>query len=158
MLSFWNETLKNISQDQRKDKFRFIINKIIYEVPLSYALGISPFITEQYLKDPTFRKLKIDDKEKLEEEFSNFIRGKAIPKEIFIKLGKLLKNKEMVAKWKNSNPITKETVIENIKSIREIYYQNNENNFLNINPEKETNYFEEIKDEIEYIENNLKEM
>jgi len=51
MLSYWNETLKNISQDQRKDKFVFIVNNIRYEVPLSYALGISPFITEQYLKD-----------------------------------------------------------------------------------------------------------
>ena len=55
MLSFWNETLKNISQDQRKDKFIFVVNKIRFEVPLSLALGISPFITEQYLKDPTLK-------------------------------------------------------------------------------------------------------
>ena len=54
MLSFWSETLNNISQDQRKDKFIFIINKTRFEVPLSLALGISPFMTEQYLKDPTF--------------------------------------------------------------------------------------------------------
>ena len=72
ILSFWNDTLKNISQDQRKDKFAFVINNIIYKVSLSYALGISPFITEQYLKDPTFNRFEIKDKEKIEEEFLNF--------------------------------------------------------------------------------------
>ena len=120
MLSFWNETLKNISQDQRKDKFIFIVNKRRYELPLSYALGISPYITEQYLKDPTFRELEISDTEKIEEEFLNFVRGKAIKKEIFIKIGKLLKNKEMMKKWKKSNNISKETVIEYLKCMKEI--------------------------------------
>lgn len=40
MLHYWNETLENLSKDQRNDKFKFIINDKIYEVPLSYALGI----------------------------------------------------------------------------------------------------------------------
>ena len=75
MLSFWNDTLKNISQDQRKDKFVFIVNDLRFEVPLSYALGISPLITELCLKDPAFREFEIKGKEKIEEEFSNFIRG-----------------------------------------------------------------------------------
>ena len=51
MLNYWNETLENISRDQRNDKFIFIVNDVRYEVPLSFALGISPLITEQYLKD-----------------------------------------------------------------------------------------------------------
>ena len=101
MLSFWNETLKNISQDQRKDKFVFIVNKIRYEIPLSYALGISPYITKQYLNDPTFREfeIKIENvntkednniKKNIEEEFSNFLRGKEIRKEVFLEIGKIL--------------------------------------------------------------------
>ena len=102
MLSFWNQTLKNISQDQRKDKFIFIVNKIRFEVPLSYALGISPLITKEYLKDPTFREMLIEiednDKKNLEEEFLNFIKGKEIDQEIFIKIGKLLKNEDMIRK------------------------------------------------------------
>ena len=102
MLNFWNETLKNISQDQRKDKFKFIINKIMFEVPLSYALGISPLITEKYLKDPTFLTFEIEDKEKIEEDFSKFIRGEKIRKDVFIKFGRLLKNKKMIKKWKKS--------------------------------------------------------
>ena len=94
MLSFWNETLKNISQDLRKDKFFFIINKNRYEVPLSYALAIFQYITEEYLKDPTFREIENNDKEKIEDEFLNFIRGKEIEKEIFIIIEKLLKNQK----------------------------------------------------------------
>ena len=109
MLSFWNETLKNISQDQRKDKFVFVINKIGFEVPLSYALGISPFITEQYLNDPTLRKFEITNKEKIEDEFSNFIQGKQIKKETFIQLGKIFKNNEMIQIWKDSFELTKES-------------------------------------------------
>ena len=59
-----NETLKNMSQDQRKDKFVFIVNNIRFNIPLSYALGISLFITEQYIKDPTYRQFEIDIKYK----------------------------------------------------------------------------------------------
>ena len=100
MLSFWNETLQNIRQDQRKDKFVFIINNRIFELPLSYAIGISPLIGEESLKDPTFHKFEINDEEKIEQEFSNFISGKDISKEIFLKIGILLKNEEMIKKWK----------------------------------------------------------
>ena len=98
MLKFWNETLKNISQDQRKDKFIFIINKMRYEVPLSYALCISSYVTEQYLKDPTFREFVIEDNENIEDSFSNFIKGKEIREEIYIKFGKIFKNTEMFIK------------------------------------------------------------
>ena len=69
MLCYWNETLKNISQDQRKDKFVFTINKIRFEVPFSYALAISSQITEKYLKDPTVNEIEIEDKEKIEKNF-----------------------------------------------------------------------------------------
>ena len=58
-LKYWNETLENIIKDQRNDKFKIILNNIVHEVPLSFALGISPFITEEYLKDPTFKELNI---------------------------------------------------------------------------------------------------
>ena len=37
MLNYWNETLENISKDQRNDKFRLNMNNIIYEVPLSFG-------------------------------------------------------------------------------------------------------------------------
>ena len=65
MLSYWNDTLESLSKDQRNDKFKMIVNDTIFEVPLSYALGISPLITQKYLKDPTFNELNIklaDDK------------------------------------------------------------------------------------------------
>ena len=167
MLNFWNETLKNISQDQRKDKFKFIINKIIFEVPLSYALGISPLITEKYLKDPTFQTYEIEDKEKIEEEFSKFIRGEKIRKDIFIKFGKLLKNKEIIKKWKQTEEMTKETVIEYLKNIEDIYYNNDNINNHNNNQENQNNKnnirkefidIEDIEEEIKYIGNHLEEM
>ena len=150
MLSFWNETLKNISQDQRKDKFIFIINKIRFEVPLSLALGISPFISEQYLKDPTYREFEIEDKEKIEEEFSNFIRGKEIREKIFIKIGRIIKNTEMLKKWKYFKGVTKEKVIENIRYLHQIE-----------DIEKEQGAFigdEILKEEVEYIAKHFGEM
>ena len=172
MFSFWNETLKNISQDQRKDKFVFIINETEIEVPLSYALGISPYITQQYLKDPTFREMKIQDEEKIEKDFSDFIRGKEIKKDIFIKIAKLLKNKEMIKTWEKSSQLTKETVIEYIQIINEINdsYNNNKKDNNEDTKEKENNgikaerkilgndYFKEIEEEILYIRAHLEEM
>ena len=151
MLSFWNETLENISQDQRKDKFIFNVNKIMYEVPLSYALGISPLITAKYLKDPTYREMEIQ--ENIEEEFSNFIKGKKIRKETFLKIGKLLNNKEMIQKWRKTKRITNETVIEYLKCLNEIYNSENSNkNQESIIKE------EDIKEAIEYIVNHIEEM
>ena len=155
MLSYWNETLQNVSQDQRKDKFVFVVNKIRYDVPLSFALGISPYITHQYLNNPTFREFEINDKEKIEEEFLNFIRGKEIRNETFIKFGKILKNKEMIKKWKNSNELTKERAIEYLKLMHEIEEVNNN---------KDTKYFiykgnnEDIKEEIDFIVKHFEEM
>ena len=157
MLSFWNETLKNIRHDQRKDKFVFIINNIRFEVPLSYALGISPYITEQYLKDPTFREFEIEikqgneneNKEKLEEEFLNFLGGKEIRKTTFLEIGKQFKNKDMIKLWKNSNEMNKETIIQYIKTIHKIYENEDNQNKVNL---------EDIKEEIEYFGNHLEEM
>ena len=171
MLSYWNETLKNISQDQRKDKFVFIVNNIRIEVPLSYALGISPFITEEYLKDPTFKEFKINinirhenenakekenkDKEKLEEEFLKFVKGKEIRKEIFVEIGKQIKNKEMIKKWKNSNEKNKESIMKYIKSIHEIEDTGDIND---IEDKGNIENIENVKEEIEYIGNHLEEM
>ena len=53
-------------------------------------------INQDPRKDPTFREMEIIDKENIEEEFLNFVRGKEIKKEIFFKIGKLFKNKEMM--------------------------------------------------------------
>ena len=149
MLSYWNETLQNIIQDKRRDKFVFIVNKIRYEVPLSYALGISPYITKQYLNDPTFREIEINDKEKIEDEFSKFISGKEIKKNAFIKFGKLFKNEEMIEKWKLTKKITKETVIESLKDMYEI----NDKNYEDINEEINfiAEHLEEMKEEIKQL-------
>ena len=146
MLKYWNNTLENISKDQRNDKFKMIVNKVIYEVPLSYALGISPLITERYLKDPTFDEMHININESLEkedkkiqDEFSKFIKGENISREIFFEIGNQLKNNEMIKEWRKSQKLTKEDVIRSIKA----YHQNfkNQNN----------NEIETIKKELEYI-------
>ena len=145
MLSFWNETLKNISEDNRKDKFVFIVNKIRFEVSLSYVLGISSLITEDYLKDPTFKDFEIKDQKIIENEFSDFIRGKEIKKETFIKFGKILKNNDMIKKWRKSILLTNETVI----------------NYINSNYSKDQdkkNIFFEEKEYIQYIGNHFEDM
>ena len=59
MLEYWNGTLENLSKDPRNDKFKMIINNKIHEVSLSYALGISPLIAQEYFKDPTLNELYI---------------------------------------------------------------------------------------------------
>ena len=59
MLKYWNETLENISKDQRNEKFKMIVNNKIYEIPLSFAIGISPLISDKYFKDPSFHELNI---------------------------------------------------------------------------------------------------
>ena len=60
MLSFWNETLDNISKDQFREKFNFIVEETVYSVPLSFALGISPLITQNYIIDQTFSEFKLN--------------------------------------------------------------------------------------------------
>ena len=65
---YWNETLENVIKDQRNYKFKIIVNNIVHEVPLSFALGISPFITQEYLKDPTFQELHIRINNTIKEE------------------------------------------------------------------------------------------
>ena len=150
MINFWNETLQNISKDQRKDKFVFLVNDKRFEVPLSYAIAISPFIGEEFLKDPTFQ-MNIQDQEKIEEEFSNFIQGKEIRTEIFLKIGKFLKNQEMITKWKKTIEL-KERVNEYAKYLHDtkIYYGKTE--------EKEIIDIEDIKDDLQYIGKHLEEM
>ena len=119
MLNYWNETIENIMKDQRST-FKLIVNNVIYEVSLSYALGISSLITENYLKDPTFNELTIeiiennDIKEKeIHEEFRKFIRGEKISREVFYQIGISLMNKEMIKKWCHSYELTNETYIGN---------------------------------------------
>ena len=151
MLSYWNETLENISKDPRKDSFKMIVNNIIYEVPLSYAFGISPYITNQYLKDPTFNELNIkinisdnnNNKNKIQEEFCKFIKGGKISSEIFYKIGINLENKEMIKQWSKSEKLMKERVITIIKANRKISHNNN---------------FENIKEELEFIGEHIEEM
>ena len=93
MLSNWNQTFENIIKDPRNDKFHLIVNNKNYEVSLSYALGISPFITQQYLKNPTFNQFEIKietknyiKKKELEDEFSKFIKGEKYQRSSFLKL------------------------------------------------------------------------
>jgi len=91
--------------------------------------------------------IEIQDKENIEEEFLNFIKGKEINKEIFIKIGKLLKNKEMIKIWKKANKDNnqiKEIIIEYLKCITEINDKNED--------------IEDIKEEINYIAKHLEEM
>ena len=165
MLSYWNETLKNISQDQRKDNFVFTINNKTVKVPLSLALGISPFITEQYLKEPTIREFKIEIKDKdndddmIEEEFSDFLKGKKIRKETFFKFGTILKKKEMIQMWKKSYELTNERVINYLKCLSEMKENkiNNMDNKSN-NIEKESIEDNDSSEEIEYIRQHLEDM
>jgi hypothetical protein len=156
MLSFWNEALQNLSQDQRKDKFAFIVNTVRYEIPFSFALVLSPFLFEEYLKDPSFKELEIIDEEMKQEEFSNFLEGKAIRKETFMKIGKILKNQQMIKIWKNSKELTKERVIESIKSIYNIYqYYNNNGQYGII---KNVIEYDDIAEEIDFIRKNFEDM
>ena len=135
MLDYWNETLENISKDQRKDTFRMIVNDRIYKVPLSYALGISPYITNQYIKDPTFKELNINisDNNKIQEEFCKFIKGEKISSELFYEIGVNLENIEMIKKWSKSEELTKGRVMKIIKANRKIFhnYYNNETDHNN---------------------------
>ena len=103
---YWNETLENISKDQRNDKFRFIINQNVYEIPLSLAIGLSPLISERYLIDPTFNAFFIDD-EDLNKEFSNFLEGKPIVDSIYYKIGKYLGNNKMIQKMLKKQKLRK---------------------------------------------------
>ena len=128
MLRYWNETLENISKDQRKDKFQIIVNNIPSEIPLSYALGISPLITEKYLKDPTFKELRITinnneinrSSKEIQEEFRKFFKGEKISSELFYAIAINLENKEMINEWSKCQELTKENIIKSIKAKHQI--------------------------------------
>ena len=164
MFQYWNETLENIIKDQRNDKFKIIVNDLIYEVPLSYALAISSIITEQYLKDSTLNKfnIKINTKEnkkingqKIQEEFSKFIKGEKISSEIFYKIGIHLQNKEMIKEWSKKQELTKETVMTIIKANHELYNNRKDKDLAIKNIEEELEFIgehiEEMKEEIQEL-------
>ena len=152
MINYWNETLENISKDQRTDKFNFIVNNMIYKVPLSFALGISPLIIKNYLKDPTFNEFSITlnknecseiSEKEIHEEFSKFLKGEMITRKIFYEIGISLQNQEMIKQWAKSKEFKKETIIQSIKEYH---------TFANMNMKEELEYigehFEEMKEEI----------
>ena len=133
-----------------------IVNNVIHEVSLSYALGISPFIADSYQKDPTLHELKItincqdnkiSDKE-IQEGFCKFIKGGKISKDLFYEIGIVLENKEMIKKWSDSLEFSKETIIKSIKAYHQIITKKN-NKYKDI---------ENIKEELEYISEHLEEM
>ena len=157
MLRYWNETLENISKDQRKDKFQIIVNNRPYEIPLSYALGISPLITEKYLKDPTFKKLTITvnnneinrSSKEIQEEFSKFFKGEKISSELFCAIAINLENKEMINEWSKCSELTKENIIKRIKAKHQISSNLSYNKKMTIeNLEAELKYFEEHFEEM----------
>ena len=135
---YWNETLESISKDQRNDKFKFIINQNVYEIPLSLAIGLSPLISEKYLTDPTFNSFFIDD-EDLNKEFSNFLEGKPILDSIYYKIGKYLGNNKMIQKMLKKTEITKDTVG------KLIYFKRNNENM-------------DIKEELGFMSQHIDEM
>ena len=126
MLKYWNQTLENISKDQRNEKFKLIVNnrtktgffqhKVAkIEIPLSLAIGISPLISDEYFKDPSFHKLNItincNNKEAnnqlmcdqdIQEELNKFFKGEKISSDMFYEIGIQLKNKDMIKKWSKS--------------------------------------------------------
>ena len=110
MLNYWNETLENISKDHRAEKFEIILNDIKHKVPLSYALGISPLITENYLKEPTYNKFEINinnddtelDEKIIQEEFVKFMNGQYLSRDVYFAIGVQLQNKEMIEEWNKS--------------------------------------------------------
>ena len=157
MFQYWNETLENIIKDQRNDKFKIIVNDLIYEVPLSYALAISSIITEQYLKDSTLNKfnIKINTKEnkkingqKIQEEFTKFINGEKISSEIFYQIGIHLQNKEMIKEWSKKQELTKETVMTIIKANHELYNNRKDKHLV----------IKDIEEELEFIGEHIDEM
>ena len=153
MISYWNETLENLIQDQRNDKFKLIVNNCIYPVPLSFAIGLSPLITEKYLQDPTYHELNIKlnnsnsalSDDEIQNEFSNFIKGEKISKNLFYEIGIILKNKDMIKKWKKSQELSKEVCIQFIIGNRKLLNKN-------------INEIENIQEELGYIEEHIEEM
>ena len=136
-LKYWNQSIENINKDPRNNKFIIVVNQKKYKVPLSYAFGISPFITEQFLKDPTYNHLNIiintnENKEitseKIQKEFQKFIKGETISSDIFYEIGIQLKNKEMIKKWIKNQILTKETVINIIKANYKLFIKDNNYN------------------------------
>ena len=117
---------------------------------MSYALAISPLITDCYLQDPTFNEFtfkfnknncKISDNE-IQEEFSKFIKGENISREFFYEIGINLKNQDMIKKWSKSEKLTNEKIIKSFKVKRTIFH----------------NRTDEFKKEIDYIIEHLEEM
>ena len=161
MLQYSNETLENIIKDQRSDKFNFIVNQKSFEVPLSFALGISPLITEEYVKDPTFREFKITinisdinkkelSEKEIQKDFSYFLQGQKISREIFYQIGLQLKNKEMIKKYyQNQNQTqNKDNMLKKLKHIQE-----SQDLFHN-----QMEKFEFLEEEFNYIAEHLGEM
>ena len=161
MVKYWNEILKNLSQDQRKETFKFMVNEIIYKVPLSYAIGVSPLVTIQYMKDTSFNELNLNIKinnikeEKIQEEFSKFIKGENISNEIFFEIGIQLGNKDMIREWKKNQELSKEIIIKSIKAYNKFI---SINNLQNENIQYTNEEIENIQEELEYIGEHFEEM
>ena len=136
MLNYRNEILENLKNDKRNDKFAFIVNSIIYNVPLSFALGISRMISQLYLEDPSINEyyINIDDNNN---NFEKLINGKSVESQFLYKIGLILDNEEMINYYKKHKPLSKENVIERIKIINEIMKRSSESSINLINYHKE---------------------
>ena len=155
MLNHWNETLENLSKDTRKDKFRLVFNGTIYEVSLSYALGISSIISERYQKDPTYNMFNLNiniqnmDDKQLQGEFFNFIHGQKISKELYLEIAFQLKNKKMIKKYNKNRGLKTESIIRCIKE----YHKMSDMKLENIKEELEYvgNHLEQVKEDIQIL-------
>ena len=158
MLQYWNQTLENIRKDPRNGQFKLIFNKKIYNVPISFALGISPYISFQYLNDPTFNEFEIKfdtdlNDEMIQKAFSNFLNGEKIGINLFYELGKQFKNKEMINIWKrNALDQLDQSKIDKRCLFKKIFLSRND-----INDPTEQN-MDDIKPELDYISKHLEEM
>ena len=133
------------------------MNNIPSEITLSYALGISPLITEKYLKDPTFKELRITinnneinrSSKEIQEELRKFFKGEKISSELFYAIAINLENKEMINEWSKCQELTKENIIKSIKAKHQISSNLSYNKKMTIeNLEAELKYFEEHFEEM----------
>ena len=148
MLKYKNESLENLKSDKRNDKFSFIVNSIIYKVPLSYALGISRKICQLYLQDPSIKEYYINIENNYK-DFEKLINGENIESEFVYKIGIILDNEEMINLYKKYNPLSKENVMKRIKITKEI---------MKRNPDISNNLIKYNKEELDYIGQNLGKM
>ena len=157
-MKYWNQILENLSKDQRNEKFQIILNGTTYEIPLSYALGISSLITEKYFNDPSFHELKIKinednqmgDKE-IQNEFQKFIHGEEISNEFYFAIGSSLENKEMIQNWSQNQTKTTKTIMNMINANHKINNQGIENikELLSYLPD----HLEELKENLNELRN-----